>query len=327
MRVLLTGATGFLGSHIAEQLQARGDIVRALVRRSSKVDALERLGAELAYANLEKGEGLEAALAGVDCVIHCAGVVKALDEAGFLEVNEHGTRNLVEAARRVAGGLRRFVYISSHEAWGPAEPGVMPTEDMPPRPITMYGRSKLAGERAVLAAADAMPVTVLRPTGIYGPRDAEILQLFAIANRGVLPLINRRTSRFTMVYGPDCAAAAVTALDVEHPSGSVYFVTDGAVYIWEDAIGIVESAIGRRARLRFEIPGALVQAVAIASELSMKLTRKPQIVTREKVGILRAPNLVISAEKIQRELGWKPKLGFAEGARLTVAWYREHGWL
>ena len=327
MRVLLTGATGFLGSHIADLLAARGDTVRALVRRSSKVDHLEKLGAELAYANLEKGEGLTEALDGVDAVVHCAGVVKALDEAGFHEVNAGATEKLVAAARRVAPKIKRFVYISSHEAWGPAGPGVMPTEDMEARPITMYGRSKLAGEKFVLAAKDVLPVTVLRPTGIYGPRDTEILQLFAIANRGLLPLINSRTSRFTMVYGPDCAAAVLAALDVPHASGSVYFVTDGAVYTWNDAIEIVEGAIGRKAWARFEIPRALVQVVAIASELSMKLTKKAQIVTREKVGILRAPNLVISSEKIRRELGWKSELGFAEGARKTVAWYREHGWL
>lgn len=327
MRVLVTGATGFLGSHVADQLCARGDEVRALVRRSSKVDHLEKLGVELAYANLEKGEGLDSALDGVDAIVHCAGVVKALDEAGFHEVNAGGTRHLVDAARRLKRPLKRFVYISSHEAWGPAEPGVMPTEEMEARPITMYGRSKLAGEKFVLAAKDDLPVTVLRPTGIYGPRDAEILQLFAIANRGLLPLINSRTSRFTMVYGPDCASAVLAAFDVAHESGSIYFVTDGNVYTWNDAIGIVEDAIGRKAWLRFEIPRFVVQAVAIASELSMRVTKKPQIVTREKVGILRAPNLVISSEKIRRELGWKSEMSFAEGSRKTVAWYREHGWL
>jgi nucleoside-diphosphate-sugar epimerase len=327
VRVLVTGATGFLGSHVADQLAARGDKVRALVRRSSKVEHLEKLGAELAYANLEKGEGLDAALEGVDAIVHCAGVVKALDEAGFHEVNEGGTAHLVKAARRVAKQLKRFVYISSHEAWGPAEPGVMPTEEMEARPITMYGRSKLAGEKAVLAAKDELPVTVLRPTGIYGPRDTEILQLFAIANRGLMPLINSRSSRFTMVYGPDCASAVLASFDVAHESGSIYFVTDGNVYTWHEAIGIVEGAIGRRTLLRFEIPRAVVQAVAIASELSMKVTKKAQIVTREKVGILRAPNLVISSEKIRRELGWKPEMSFAEGSKKTVAWYRAEGWL
>lgn len=327
MRVLVTGATGFLGSHVAEQLAARGDRVRALVRRSSKVDHLEKLGAELAYANLEKGEGLDSALEGVDAIVHCAGVVKALDEGGFHEVNEGGTKHLVEAARRVTTPLKRFVYISSHEAWGPAAPGVMPTEDMEARPITMYGRSKLAGEKHVLAAKADFPVTVLRPTGIYGPRDTEILQLFAIANRGLMPLINSRSSRFTMVYGPDCASAVLASFDVEHESGSIYFVTDGNVYTWHEAIGIVEGAIGRRTLLRFEIPRFAVQAVAVLSELSMKLTKKPQIVTREKVGILRAPNLVISSEKIRRELGWKPEMSFAEGSKKTVAWYRAEGWL
>lgn len=327
MRVLVTGATGFLGSHVADLLSARGDTVRALVRRSSKVDHLEKLGVELAYANLEKGEGLDAALVGVDAIVHCAGVVKALDEAGFHEVNAGGTKNLVNAARRVAKQIKRFVYISSLEAWGPADVGVMPTEDMEARPITMYGRSKLAGEKLVLAAKDELPVTVLRPTGIYGPRDAEILQLFSIANRGLLPLINSRTSRFTMVYGPDCASAVLASFDVEHASGSVYFVTDGNVYTWHDAIGIVEGALGKKAWLRFEIPRFAVHAVAIASEISMKVTKKPQIVTREKVGMLRAPNLVISSDKIRRELGWASEFGFAEGAQKTVAWYREHGWL
>jgi nucleoside-diphosphate-sugar epimerase len=327
MRVLLTGGSGFLGSHVAEALRARGDEVRALVRRSSNTSHLTRLGCELAYAVLEKGEGLAAALEGVDAVVHCAGVVKARSPREFHEVNAGGTRHLVEAARAHAAGLRRFVYVSSLEAWGPSPDGVLATEDMPPRPTTNYGRSKLAGEEAVLAARDDLPVTVLRPTGIYGPRDTEILQLFKIADRGVLPLINDRAATFTMVYGPDAAAACVSALDVEHASGSVYFVTDGNVYTWAQAAGIMEEAIGKKMWASFKIPSPLVTLAAIAGELKMKLTGKPEIVTREKLSMLTARHLVASSEKIQRELGWKPTLDFAEGARRTVSWYREHGWM
>jgi nucleoside-diphosphate-sugar epimerase len=327
MRVLLTGGSGFLGSHVAEKLRERGDDVRALVRRSSNASHLTKLGCELAYAVLERGEGLDEALDGVDAVVHCAGIVKARSPEEFHEVNAGGTRHLVEAARKRGGAIRRFVYVSSLEAWGPSPDGVPATEDMPPRPTTHYGRSKLAGEQAALAAADDLPVTVLRPTGIYGPRDTEILQLFKIADRGILPLINDRDATFTMIYGPDAAAACVSALDVAHSSGSVFFLTDGNIYSWGQAAGFMEAAIGKKMWASFKIPAPLVTLAAISGELKMKLTGKPEIVTREKLSMLTARHLVASAEKIQRELGWKPTLDFAEGARLTVAWYREHGWM
>lgn len=326
MRVLLTGGSGFLGSHVSEELVRRGHVVRALVRRSSKVKDLEVLGAEIAFGVLEKGEGLDVALRDCDAVIHCAGVTKALDEDGFFEVNERATRKLVDAARREKT-VKRFVYVSSLEAFGPAPDGVLPDESMEPQPITFYGKSKLGGEHAVLAAKDDLEVVVLRPTGIYGPRDTEIFKLFQIADRGVMPMLNDKESTFTMVYGPDCANACIDAATQPLTSGAVYFVTDGRVYRWGEAARWLEDALGKKLWLKFRIPKPLVFAVALGGELTMKVTGKAQIVTREKVGILMARHLVASSEAIRKELGWSPRVEFPEGMRLTVGWYREHGWL
>ena len=326
MRVLLTGGSGFLGSHIAEQLAARGDTVRALVRKSSKVDHLKKIGAEIAYANLERGEGLYEALETVDAVIHCAGIVKALHPDEFHEVNAGATMKLLDAAKKKKSAIKRFIYISSLEAFGPSAEGVIPTEDASPNPVTHYGRSKLAGERAVLAAKDELPVTVMRPTGIYGPRDTEIFQLFEVTNRGLMPLINSRDGTFTLVYGPDCASAVLAALDKDKASGKIYFITDGRIYTWREAESILQKAIGKKP-LSFEIPGFVVHTAAFATEMYGQIAKKAVIFTRDKLNILRARHLVASSEALQKDFDWKPSMYFDEGAVSTAKWYRDNGWM
>ena len=178
MKVLVTGATGFLGSHVIEILREAGHDARALVRRTSDTRHLDALGVEKVVASLETGDGLDEAMEGVDAVVHSAGLVKARSPAEFHEVNATGTAHLVEAARR-AGGMKRFVYISSLEAHGPSPDGKPRPASAEPRPVTHYGRSKLAGEDHVRAAAEDLPVTVLRPTGHLRPPgsgDAGLLQ-------------------------------------------------------------------------------------------------------------------------------------------------------
>lgn len=326
MRVLLTGGSGFLGSHIAEQLRERGDTVRALVRKSSVVAALEKIGVELAFANLERGEGLDEALEGVDAIIHCAGIVKAKKPDEFHEVNAVGTMHLLDAAKKRGKQIKRFIYISSLEAYGPSPAGVIPTEDMPAHPITHYGRSKLAGEQAVLAAKGDLPVTIMRPTGIYGPRDTEIFQLFEVTNRGLMPLINSREGTFTLIYGPDCASAILAALDKDKSSGKIYFITDGRIYSWRDAENIMRRAVGKKT-LSFELPGFLVHGAALATEIYGRIANKAVIFTRDKLNILRAPHLVASSQALQDDFGWQPTTYFDEGAISTAKWYRDNGWL
>lgn len=324
MKVLLTGGTGFLGSHVAEVLKNKGHEVRALVRATSKKDFLQNLGVEFVEASLETGR-LDRAVEGVEAVVHCAGLVKARSNSEFEHVNVLGTQNLVDAVLAHAPGIKRFVKISSLAAHGPSEAGRVRPTNSEPRPVSNYGRSKLNAERVALKASDKIPVTVIRPPAIYGPRDTEVFAFFQAVSRRVLPLTGRGNTA-SMIYAPDCAEAIVLALEKEHPSGSVYFIEDGRPYTWEEMGSILEDVLGVRA-LRVHIPGPVFSAVALGTELYGKLRNQAVMLTRDKLNELRQPHWVCNAEELRRDLGWEPSVDFAQGAKITADWYRHHGWL
>jgi nucleoside-diphosphate-sugar epimerase len=326
MRVLITGASGFLGGHVAEALAARGDRVRAMVRKTSKRDHLEKLaGVELFEGSVEQVERVREAVDGVDAIVHCAGIVKARSADEFFAVNVGGTSNLVEAARKRGKGLRRFVHVSSLEACGPsADGGPVPLDQE--SPVTAYGRSKLAAEKVVLSAREAMPVVILRPAAIYGPRDVEILDAFKSVKRGLFPVINGGRSKTIFVYATDCAAACVRAIDADVPSGRTYFVDDGCGAIdMRQMFADFERALGKKA-VRATLPMPVLMTVARGVEAFGRITNRPVMLTREKANML-VQDWVCSSEATRKELGWEPKVSWSEGVPRAVEWYRQNGWL
>ena len=327
MKVLVTGATGFLGSHIAEQLVAEGHEVRALVRKTSKTALLERLGADLRQASLETGADLDEAVTGVDAIVHGAAIVKAKSAEEFRRVNTGGTQNLVDATIRCAPDLKRFVYVSSLAAHGFGKGGLPRPHAESSAPVTHYGRSKLEGERVVLGAADRMPVTVFRPPAIYGPRDTEMLAFFKIVASRVVPFLGSPSNRASLVYAADCARAIVLSLTKEHPSGRVYSVEDGCVYTQREVVDHIEAALDRKVLAKFPVPISLVYAAAVGSELVGKLRGEAVMLTRDKVNELREQQVSEPSSSLRSELDWTPKTQFPEGARLSVDWYRSQGLL
>ena len=327
MKVLVTGGSGFLGSHVAELLAADGHSVRCLVRKSSNRKFLQTLkNVELAEGSVEDKKSVDEAMKGVDAVVHSAGLVKALKEADFFECNTQGTANLLDAAIEHAPGLKRFVHISSLEACGPSLDGgpVAPDQE---KPVTAYGRSKLAAEKEVIARKDKLPTVILRPGAIYGPRDVEMFETFKAASRRQYPVIGDGTMRGIYIYGPDCARACVLAIDANVPSGNIYFVDDGEPRPMRVAMGeMLFDAMGTKPLFKVSLPLGVLRAAALGVETYGKLRNKAVMLTREKAAML-SHHWVCDSSATRTDLGWTPAMNLSEGLRVTAKWYAENGWL
>jgi nucleoside-diphosphate-sugar epimerase len=328
VKVLVTGGSGFLGSYICDQLAREGHIVRALVRKSSNRKFLETISSlEFAEGSVEQEGAVEDAVKGVDAIVHSAGLVKARNKDEFFATNVQGTTNLLDAAKKHAPKLKRFVLVSSLAAIGPSADGAPVTAENGPGPVTDYGRSKLAAERAVFDAKDALPVTVIRPPLIYGPRDNETFAFFQSIARGVLPVLGDGKNTLSVVYASDAASACVRAIEANVPSGSAYFVDDGEVYVWRDALADVERALGKKALVRFGLPLGVLKAAAVFSEAFGKMQDKAVMLTRDKINELEQRHWVCSSHDTRKDLGWTPAVQWREGTERAAKWYRENGWL
>lgn len=328
MKVLVTGGSGFLGSHVAEQLTQAGHTVRALVRKSSNRKFLSTLkSVELAEGAVDDRESVFEAMKGVDAVVHSAGVVKAKNEADFFACNTRGTVNLLEAAIAHAPNLKRFVHVSSLEARGPSRDG-SPISIDDAQPVTAYGRSKLAAEKECLARKDELPVVVLRPGAIYGPRDVEILEAFRAAKKRQWPVIGDGDMLGSWVYGPDCARACIVAIDAKVPSGSIYSIDDGEPLPMARAMGeLLHEALGTRPLFKMGVPFPILRLASLGVEAYGKVRGKPVMLTREKVAMLKKDWVADDSKRAWSDLGWKPEVRFTEGLKKTADWYRENGWL
>ena len=327
MKILLTGATGFLGGRVAALLRESGHDLRALVRKSSDTRALAALGAETAEGALDSGVGVEAATRGVDAVVHLAGGGKVRTIAEMYSGNLGTTEHLLRAwdASGAAARGARFVLISSLAAHGPSPDGAPRDPDEAPRPCSHYGKSKAAAEAAVLARAGDFPVTIVRPPGVYGPGDTRMLSLFRAALRGFVPTVGQgHTASF--IFVEDCARAIALSATVPTPSGRAYFVEDGHIYTQETLMRYIGDAVGTRPRV-VRVPGWCLMGLGALSELWGLVTRRATPINRDKIRDVLRRHWVCESARTRAELGWTPTIALAEGTRLTAEGYRAAGWL
>jgi len=328
MRVLVTGGSGFLGSHVAEQLRAAGHHVVCLVRRSSNTAFLSQLDVELALGAVDDAESLPAAVEGVDAIVHCAGVVKARPYADFERVHADGTTNLAQAALAHAPNLKRFVHVSTAGVMGLGTEGKRHVEGDEPNPVTSYSRSKLAGEAALRKLAGELPITIVRPPAIYGPRDNEIFAFFQMVKWSRLAMrFAGAMKTMSLVYAEDAADACVRAIDAPVPSGSTYFIEDGQTYSFEQMAQAIADGFGIKLLGTPALPTALVKTAAFGSELFGRATGKVMIFTRDKLPELLMEHFAVDGAAARRDLGWAPRTPFPEGAKKTAEWYVANGWL
>ncbi len=323
--ILVTGANGFVGSRLCRKFLDEGFRVVAGVRRTADLSLLEGLDLEWRYGDVTRPETLKEMVAGVEYVIHNAGVVKVKRKETFFKVNVGGTKFLFEAIAEHNLQIKKAVYISSLAAAGPSIDGRLLTEEDNPHPLTSYGKSKLAGERIALSFSDRFNVLAIRPPGIYGPGDTEILSFFEVINKRIKPFIGSPDRRLQLVHVDDLCLAVFLAVTTDTKSGEIYFVAENRSYSMRELITLLEKGCGKRA-LPVRVPSPLFKAIAGISEFAFKLVGATPMLTREKAAELLV-SWEVSTVKAKREFGFESQVPFEQGARQTYHWYRQKGWL
>lgn len=322
MKTLVTGATGFVGSHLAEALRRHGDEVTVLARSASKAAALAPLGVRVVAGDLHDRTALQLAAEGQDVIYHVAGVVAARSEADFLAANRDGTRNLVEAAERAGTG--RFVLVSSMAAAGPTIKGRPLRGDEAPRPVTAYGRSKLAAEQVVTGSRLAW--SVIRPPMVYGPRDQEVLKVFRLARLGLAPVLGDGTQELSAVHGADLAAALVAAGTTAAAAGRTYYACHPEVFTGAEMARAVGRAMGRSLAV-IRVPAPIGRGVLMVTEAAARLTGRTTILTADKANEFFQPAWTGDPAPLTRDTGWQATRDLRTGLEETYRWYRSAGWL
>jgi nucleoside-diphosphate-sugar epimerase len=324
MTTLVTGGSGFIGGHLLDRLSKTHQSFRCLVRSNSRRRALPP-GVETVEASLDTGVGLDRALDGVASVIHLAGVTKALRPADYYTGNTRATAALAKA---MAGKGIRLVYVSSLEAAGPSRDGTPLDEDSPPRPFTHYGKSKLEAEKIVRSALPE--AVIVRPPVVYGPRDTDVFQILKSVARGFMPRIGQGERYFSAIYVRDLVDGLLTAARHPAAAGGTYYLAHPDPLTWtalgNAAARIVFGATGRTARV-VRIPEGLARAVGFAAEMVSWITRKPGIISREKVAAAQCRYWTCDPRRAAIEMGFHASTDIDAGMAETLAWYKEAGWL
>lgn len=330
-KILITGASGFIGSFIVEEALRRDMEVWAAVRPTSSKRYLQDERIHFINLDLSDPERLKQQLQGhqFQYVVHAAGATKCLNRNDFFSINTDGTRHLADALIALHMPLKRFVFISSLSVFGAVreqQPYTEITEHDTPKPNTAYGQSKLKAEQYLDSIGNDFPYIILRPTGVYGPRERDYFLMAQSVKNHIDFAAGYRQQDITFVYVEDVVQAVFLALD-HGRSGRKYFLSDGEVYSSTDFSNLIRRALGNPWMLRIKAPLWVLRLVTWCDEWRARLTGKITALNNDKYNILCQRNWRCDIEPAMDELGYHPHYRLRRGVKLTIDWYRENGWL
>ena len=332
MRILVSGASGFIGSGLVAALAAEGHEVCALMRQIASSDFLKGVPFTRITGDLTDTATLKRACTDIEVVIHLAGLTTAKDREEYFKFNAEGTKNLAQAAANTPG-LKRFIYVSSLAAAGPSIGLAPKLETDPDHPVSFYGESKLRGELYLEEFKGKLPYIIVRPPMVYGPRDKNIFLFFKSIQKNWMPILPSKSTTghkyYSAIHVDDLIQSLILSLnapDALFTAGEKFFVSDGQIYTYERIMGLIAEELHVKP-IRIKIPVSIVSAVFKAGTWASRLVGKTIPFTDDKLQELLPDYWICSSQKAFQALHFKPKYTMDTGIPQTVAWYKVNNWL
>lgn len=323
---VVTGASGFVGSHLVDLLLQKGHHVKCILRKSSSTRWLDGKPVEIVTCGLYDKEALKPVLKDADYLFHVAGIVKAKDWEGYYKGNVETTKNLLETVKEVNTSIKRMIIVSSLTACGPSLDGEPVNELTPPHPITRYGKSKYEEEKLANKFMNSIPITIIMPHAVYGERDTEIYQFFKTYKGGLLPLIGFNQKKLNLVHVADLVDGIYLASQSEKAIGQKYFIASEEIYDWPTIGRAISKAFGKKA-LTIRLPHFIVYTVAVFAEFFSLFSKNAATFNIEKAKDWVQANWTCSVKKAMDDFGFRQKVFLDDGIKRTIDWYREMKWL
>jgi nucleoside-diphosphate-sugar epimerase len=323
---VVTGANGFVGSHLVDVLIAKGFTVRCIVRESSNLRWLEGKDVEVHKCGLFDKVGLSKALRDAKYVFHVAGVVKAKNENGYFKGNVETTRTLLEAALENKNSIKRFLVLSSQTVTGPSLDGKPVTEETECKPITTYGRSKYEQEKLALSYCDKLPVTICRAPAVYGERDTEIFIYFQNFAKGLTTTIGFDKKVLSLIHAADLVEGFYKAAVSENTSGKVYFISSEKFYGWDEVNAVTSKVLNKKV-IKIPVPHFAVYTIAAIAQFFSMFSSQAATLNLEKAKDIAQHAWICDTSKAMNDFGYRQNISIEEGIKRTVDWYKEMKWI
>ncbi len=323
---VVTGGTGFVGSHLVDLLLKKNFTVKCIVRKTSNLRWLKNKNVEIYDSGLFDKERLKEILKDADYLYHIAGVVKAKNKDGYFKGNVETTRNLLEVLSEVNPNIKRVIIMSSLTACGPAKKNRPCKEEDEPHPITTYGRSKLAQENLAKEFMSKLPITITRAPAVYGERDTEIYLVFKTYKAGLMTLIGFDKKEISLIHVVDLVRGIYMASLSDTAEGQIYFISSEKFYDWDSVGNIIGDVLNKKA-VKIRLPHFSVYGIAAIAQFFAMFSSKPATFNLEKAKDFVQKYWTCDTSKAKRDFGFQSEISIEEGIKRTIEWYKKEKWL